>query len=291
MVLKLNGSLLMNYVYNSFESLIGRSLIGRSLIGFSHKRHISVSSNDFGRTQWSYTRPRNTGMRIDIPRRLRDGKYYRNQGKGGRGPDGRIVIRHMGGGHQRNWRIVDKVRVPLPEPGEEPKTIKDRILQIGYDPFRTGNIALVAGNGSNQTKLILCPQDTEVGDIVTASRGKPASVARMIPGDAYPLEYLPLGTMVHSIERQAGGGGAYCCAAGTYAILFRKTEKEAFLKETSKTRSKLVVDLNSLAVIGKVSNGGQRFLPIGKAGRNRWLNKKPRGQTGKDRWHHRKKVK
>lgn len=284
MVLKLNCTFLLKCVHTTVKNICGQSLIS-----LSSQRFLSVSANDFGRTQWSYTRPRNTGRMIAVPKRLKDGKYYRNQSKGGRDHTGRIVIRHIGGGAQRNWRIVDKVRVPLSMPGEEPKTIKDRILQIGYDPFRTGDIALVAGNGSNQTKLILCPHETKVGDIVTSSRGKPVSLARMIPGDAYPLEYLPIGTMVHSIEREVGRGGAYCCAAGTYAILIRKSETQAFLKESSKTRSQLVVDKSCLAVIGKVSNPGQKFLPIGKAGRNRWLNRRPRGQTGKDRWHHRKK--
>lgn len=284
MVLKFNGSFLLKFANTTFENLVGRSLIG-----LSSQRDFSQTSNDLTRTQWSYTRPRNTGRVINVPKRLLDGKKYRNQSKGGRDHTGRIVLRHLGGGRQRNWRIIDKVRVPALEPGVEPLTIKDRILQIGYDPFRTGDIALVGGSGSNQTKLILCPNETKVGDIITSSRGKPISIARMIPGDAYPLEHLPLGTMVHSIEREVGKGGAYCCAAGTYAVLTRKTETQAFLKERSKTRSQLVVDKGCLAVIGKVSNPGQKYLPIGKAGRNRWLNKKPGGQTGKDRWHHRKK--
>jgi len=283
MVSKFNGLFLFNS-FNSFENLISRSIID-----LLYKRHVHVSSNDLTRTQWSYTRPRNTGMRMDIPRRLLDGKYYRNQGKGGRGADGRIVIRHKGGGHQRNWRILEKVRVPLHKSGEEPITIKDRILQIGYDPFRTGNIALVAGNGSNQTKLILCPHETKVGDIITASRGAPVSIARMIPGDAYPLEHLPLGTMVHDIEKKVGSGGAYCKAAGTYAILSSKTETHAYLKLASKSRSQLVVHVKSLAVIGKVSNPGQCYLPIGKAGRSRWLNRRPRGKTGLARRHNKKK--
>lgn len=254
-------------------------------------RCTSTSAAIFGRTQWSYTRPRNTDMTIeDLPRRLRDGKFYRNQSKSGRGEDGRIKIQHKGGGHQRNFRIVDTVRVPVSEPGQEPKAIKDRILQIGYDPFRTAHIAHVAGNGGNQTKLILCPHETKVGDILTASRGKPASLARMIPGDAYPLEYLPLGTMVHSIEKLPGEGGIYCRAAGTYATLLRKSDDIAVLKCPDKRRPQLTVSVKCLAVIGRASNINKKHEIIGKAGRSRWLNRKPRGQTGKDRWHHKKKV-
>lgn len=259
-------------------------------IYLSHTRGICSTFNCFGRTKWADIRPRDTGMRIHLPRRLYDGKFYRNQMKSGRGPDGRIKIRHKGGGHQRNFRIVDTVRVPVPQEGEEIQVVKDRILEIGYDPFRSGHIALVAGSGSNQTKLILCPYETKVGDIITSSRGPPASLARMIPGDAYPLRHLPLGTTVHNIERVVGEGGIYCRAAGMYAVLLRKTESEATLRCCGKSRPEVTVPVDSLATIGRVSNINKKNEIIGKAGRSRWLNRKPKGQTGKDRWHHRKKV-
>lgn len=276
-------------IINQSLKLFSRLSITQEIL-LSHARGICSTFKCFGRTKWADIRPRDTGMRIDLPRRLYDGKFYRNQMKSGRGPDGRIKIRHKGGGHQRNLRIVDTVRVPVPQEGEEIKVVKDRILQIGYDPFRSGHIALVAGSGSNQTKLILCPYETKVGDIITSSRGPPASLARMIPGDAYPLRHLPLGTTVHNIERVVGEGGTYCRAAGMYAVLLRKTESEATLRCCGKSRPEVTVPVDSLATIGRVSNINKKNEIIGKAGRNRWLNRKPKGQTGKDRWHHRKKV-
>lgn len=253
-------------------------------------RLLGTTTTDYGRTQWSYTRPRNTHMEMHVPRRLLDGKFYRNQGKSGRDADGRIKIRHKGGGAQRNWRIVDLVRVPLHDESEEPKIIRDRILQIGYDPFRSAHIALVAGDGANQTKLILCPYETQIGDVITASRGKPASLARMIPGDAYPLEYLPISTMVHNIERVPGLGGHFCRAAGMYGTIIRKADGKVILRCPGKNRPQLIVDEKCLGTIGRASNINKKHEIVGKAGRSRWLNRKPKGQTGKDRWHHRKKV-
>lgn len=280
-------------------STLMECMMGRTFLATVQSRHFHTTPSAHTRTVWSYTRPRNTGRKIDVPKRLLDGSYYRNQQKAGRDPiTGRVVIRHKGGGHQRNWRIVDKVRVPLHQPGEEPITIKDRILQIGYDPFRSGDIALVAGNGSRQTKLILAPHGLKVGDIVTASRGEPASVSRLMSGDAYPLRYLPVGTIVHSIERIPGRGAELCQSGGMGAIVTGKTEQIIQLTELGKKKTsekkkgkerKFAVSPDCLAVIGIVSNPGHSNLEIGKAGRNRWLNRRPKGQTGKDRWHHRPK--
>jgi len=272
------------------------AMLGRTVLSAFQSHHLHTSSSPLTRTAWSFTRPRNTGRKIELPRRLIDGSYYRNQQKGGRDPiTGRCVIRHKGGGHQRNWRIVDKLRVPLHQPGEEPITIKDRILQIGYDPFRTGDIALVAGNGSNQTKLILAPHGLKVGDTITASRGEPPSVSRLIPGDAYPLKFLPAGTIVHSIERIPGEGAQLIQSGGMGAQITGRTETNVKLREVAKKKKtkggerKFEVNSECLAVIGIVSNPGHNDLEIGKAGRNRWLNQRPKGMTGKDRWHNRPK--
>jgi len=275
------------------------AVLARTVVSTLQSQHFHTSPSPFTRTSWSYTRPRNTGRKIDLPRRLIDGTYYRNQQKGGRDPiTGRCVIRHKGGGHQRNWRIVDKLRVPLHQPGEEPITVKDRILQIGYDPFRTGDIALVAGNGSNQTKLILAPHGLNVGDTITASRGEPPSVSRLIPGDAYPLKFLPAGTIVHSIERIPGEGAQLIQAGGMGAMITGRTDTKVKLKEVAKKKTtektkgrerKFELNQDCLAVIGLVSNPGHSDLEIGKAGRNRWLNRRPKGMTGKDRWHNRPK--
>ena len=287
--------MLLNRIFKSLIISTRHSEVLKAIPACS--RVLSTTASDLGRTQWSYTRPRNTHMELHVPRRLRDGKFYRNQGKSGRGEDGRIKIRHKGGGAQRNWRIVDLIRVPSHQADSNVdslakiNSITDRVLAIGYDPFRSANIALVAGNGSNQTRLILCPYETKIGDVITASRGKPASLARMIPGDAYPLEHLPISTMVHNIERVPGEGGQFCRAAGMYGTIIRKNpDGNVVLKCPGKNRPQLIVNKKCLATIGRVSNIDQKHRVIGKAGRSRWLNHKPKGQTGKDRWHHRKKV-
>lgn len=289
--------MILNRIFKSL-SLSASHHTSEALVIPTCVRLLSSSSSNLGRTQWSYTRPRNTHMELHVPRRLLDGKMYRNQGKSGRGEDGRIKIRHKGGGAQRNWRLVDLVRVPTNQDMEatgisnsvEATPITDRVLGIGYDPFRTGNIAMVAGNGSNKTRLILCPHEMQVGDVITASRGKPVSLARMIPGDAYPLEHLPISTMVHNIERVPGEGGHYCRSAGMYGTIIRKVDGKVVLKCPGKNRPQLTVDAKCLATVGRVSNIEQKHHVVGKAGRSRWMNRKPKGQTGKDRWHHRKKV-
>jgi len=287
-----------NHTNHAVASLM-ETWFGRTVVATLRSQLLHTTPCTDTRTEWSLTRPRNTRRKVEVPKRLLDGKFYRNQQKGGRCPiTGRVIIRHVGGGAQRSWRIVDKLRVPLHEEGAEPITIKDRVLQIGYDPFRSGDIALVAGNGSNVTKLILAAHEMKVGDIITSSRGPPLSVSRMIPGDAYPLKYLPIGTVVHSIELKPGQGAQLIQSGGMGAIIRGRTEKNVQLielgkkKKTPKTKGKertFDLDANCLAAIGIVSNPGHSNIPIGKAGRNRWFNRRPKGQTGKDRWHNRPK--
>lgn len=243
-----------------------------------------TSQNDFGRTLWSYTKEKQNLPKTWIPRYLLDGKLTRGQRKGGRGLDGRIEIKHKGGGHSRNFRIIDFKRVPKTE---TPMVIKDKVLAIAYDPNRSARIAKVAGNMSNKYKLILATEDMKPGDIVTASRGKPVSLAKLVPGDSYPLSTLPLGTMVCSIEKEVGEGGFYARSAGTFATLIRRTDDKAVIKTNSKIEYEVPVDAQ--AVIGRVSNSNHRNRVIGKAGRSRWLNRRPGGQTGKARWLHKKK--
>ena len=247
-------------------------------------RTFMTSAQDFGRTLWSYTKEKQNLPKTWIPRYLLDGKLMRSQRKGGRGLDGRIEIKHKGGGHSRNFRIIDFTRVPLTE---KPLVIKDKVIAIAYDPNRSARIAKVAGSFSNKYKLILATEDMKSGDIVTASRGRPESLAKLSPGDAYPLSTLPLGTMVCSIEREVGAGGHYARSAGTYATLVRRTDDIAVIKTNSKNEHEVPVD--ALAVIGRISNMNHRHRVIGKAGRSRWLNRRPKGQTGKARWLHKKK--
>ena len=248
----------------------------------------SVSPKNSGRAYWSQFRKPHRLPRLPIPGYLIDGKKLRNQLKSGRDPEtGRVVIRHKGGGHPKNYRIIDFVRVPLPEPDEKPMTITERVLQIGYDPCRSGRIALVAGNGSNRFKLILAPHGLAAGDIITASRAPPEFVSKLKTGDAYPIGDLPLGTSVHNIEYEPGQGGRFARAAGMSADIIRKFDGNV----TFKTRCgfEKTVDARCLATIGRVSNIDHNTDIIGKAGRSRWLNRRPKGKTGKARWLNKKK--
>eukprot|EP00794_Sanderia_malayensis_P003366 gene3366-3855_t len=247
---------------------------------------ISTSAMASGRTKWSYTRPRKSIPNMKLPRYLIDGSVLRGQRRSGRGLDGRILIRHKGGGHARNKRLLDMVRVPATT-DEGPMKVVDKVLQIGYDPSRSARIAKLAGDSSNRYKLIIAADGLKPGDIITASRGPPASLARLAVGDAYPLAKLPIGTTVHCIEETVGDGAMLARAAGTYGTLVRKTTEEAVLKMNNKRQQTVPVD--ALAVIGRVSNPNHRNEVIGKAGRSRWLGRRPKGQTGKDRWLHKKK--
>jgi len=231
---------------------------------------------------------------MELPRRLLDGKFYRNQMKGGRTPDtGRVTIQSKGGGHARNWRIVDKVRAPLLAEGEEVTKYKDRVLQIGYDPFRTGDLALVAGNYSNQTRLILAPDGLKVGDVIEGSRGPPVSQAILNPGDAFPLRFIPLGTVVHGMELVPGGGSVLCCAGGMGAAVSGVTEDKVTLyqvgrrstteKQNAKPTRRFELHPNCMATIGIVSNPGHRDFPLGKAGAARNMNRRPKGKQGQAR--------
>ncbi|EDO48947.1 predicted protein, partial [Nematostella vectensis] len=191
----------------------------------------------------------------------------------GRNSSGQIVLRHRGGGHSQNYRIIDFIRAPLCITGEAVTPIKDKVLQVGYDPCRSARIALVAGNGSNQEKLVIAPDEIQVGDVMTASRGKPESLALLKPGDAYPLCFLPIGTVVHNIELYPGKGAQLARAAGTSAQLIRKTNETAVVRLPSKVEKE--VSSKCLASVGRVSNIERKNRVIGKAGRNRWLNRRP----------------
>lgn len=242
----------------------------------------STSLVSEGRTHYSFIRVRRSMPNIPIPGYLKDGSVKRNQMKAGRDPEtGRIAIRHKGGGHSQTYRIIDFVRVPALQENEEPKKIRDKVLHIGYDPCRSGRIALVAGDGSNKMKIITAPHEMKVGDVVTAFRGKPESIARLKPGDAYPLAHLPIGTLVYNVELQPGKGAQLVRSAGTCAQILNKTETTARLRLPSKAEKD--VPLDCLASLGRVSNIDHKNRVIGKAGRNRWLNRRPKGQTGTNR--------
>lgn len=245
-------------------------------------RNLFTSTCSNGRTAYSFIKEPRRIPNMPIPKYLKDGSVRRGIGRSGRNNTGRITIRHRGGGHAQTYRIIDFVRAPLEENGKQPKTIKDKILQIGYDPCRSARIALCAGNGSNRQKLVIATDGMKAGDVLTASRTDPVSISRIQPGDAYPLGALPIGSVVHNVELVPGKGAQLARSAGTSVQLIRKTEEHAIIQLPSKKEKS--ISINCLATVGRVSNIDHKHSIIGKAGRSRWLGRRPKGKTGKDRW-------
>lgn len=265
-------------MFNSFKNL-GRYPV---MSGLVKVRDFFSSAISNGRSAYSYVREGRRLPQMPVPKYLKDGLVRRGIGRSGRNNTGRITVRHRGGGHPQTYRIIDFLRVPFVQNSKEPYTVKDKILQIGYDPCRSARIALCAGNGSNQQKLVIAPDGVAVGDILTASRTEPVSISRIKPGDAYPLGTLPIGSIVHNVELSPGKGAQLARSAGTSVQLIRKTEDQAIIQLPSKKEKG--VSLDCLATVGRASNIDHKHSIIGKAGRSRWLGRRPKGKTGKDRW-------
>jgi large subunit ribosomal protein L2 len=178
---------------------------------------------------------------------------------GGRNNTGRITARRIGGGHKRRYRLVDFKRRKFDVPAV--------IERLEYDPNRTAFIALVRYEDGEQA-YILAPQRVKVGDSVIA--GERVDVK---PGNAMPLKNIPVGTIVHNVELKAGKGGQLARSAGTYVQLVGRDQGYAQLKLASGELR--VVRGECLATIGAVSNPDQSNINLGKAGRKRWLGKRP----------------
>jgi large subunit ribosomal protein L2 len=178
---------------------------------------------------------------------------------GGRNNYGRVTLRHRGGGHKRRYRLIDFKRNKLEVPA--------KVATIEYDPNRTTRIALLH-YVDGEKRYILAPQDLRVGDMVVSS---PA--ADIKPGNALPLQNIPTGTLVHNVELKPGKGGQMARAAGSYAQLMAKEGQQAHLKLPS--GEVRMVPVNCRATIGQLSNVEQENVSLGKAGRKRWLGKKP----------------
>ncbi|MCB0001008.1 MAG: 50S ribosomal protein L2 [Anaerolineae bacterium] len=177
----------------------------------------------------------------------------------GRNNRGRITVRQRGGGHKRLYRIIDFKRDKFGVPA--------RVASIEYDPNRTARIALlVYADGAK--RYILAPLGLTVGDTVQSD---PASGIRV--GNALPLHRIPLGTVVHNVELQPGRGGQMARSAGTAAQLMAKEGDYATLRLPSGEMRK--VHLNCLATIGQVGNTDHANIKLGKAGRKRWMGRRP----------------
>src|ERR1700753_3932583 len=187
------------------------------------------------------------------------------QSNGGRNNTGRITVRFRGGGHKKAYRVVDFKRDKV----DVPATVE----RLEYDPNRTSFIALVKYTDGEQA-YILAPQRLAVGDIVVA--GDHVDVK---PGNAMPLSNMPVGSIIHNIELKIGKGGQLARSAGTYAQLVGRDGEYVIMRLNSGEQR--LVHGRCMATIGAVSNPDHMNISIGKAGRNRWLGKKPhnRGVT------------
>ncbi len=178
---------------------------------------------------------------------------------GGRNSHGRMTSRRRGGGHKRNYRIIDFKRDKL--------NIEAKVLSIEYDPYRTANIALLQYS-DGEKRYIIAPLGLTVGRVVTNGTGSEIEI-----GNAMPLKDIPLGTQVHNVELHKGKGGQMVRSAGAYAILMAKEGEFAHVRLTSGEVRLLPIEC--MATIGQVGNLDHENLSLGKAGRNRWLGRRP----------------
>ncbi|MDP2044984.1 MAG: 50S ribosomal protein L2 [Deltaproteobacteria bacterium] len=178
---------------------------------------------------------------------------------GGRNCYGRITSRYKGGGHKRRYRLIDFKRNKLEVPA--------KVATIEYDPNRTTRIALLH-YADGEKRYILAPNDLRVGDTVVSS-----ATADIKPGNTLPLLNIPNGTLVHNVEMKPGKGGQLARAAGSAAQLMAKEGRQAHLKLPSGEVRMVPVDCR--ATIGQLSNVEQENVNLGKAGRKRWVGKRP----------------
>jgi large subunit ribosomal protein L2 len=177
----------------------------------------------------------------------------------GRNNQGKITVRHHGGGHKRKYRIIDFKRTKDGIPG--------RVATIEYDPNRTSYIALIHYADGEKT-YIIAPKGLKVNDVITSG-----PTADIKVGNALPLENIPVGTVIHNIELKPLKGGQLVRAAGTSAQLLGKEATYVTIRLTSGEIRRILKECR--ATIGSVGNQDHELLNAGKAGRNRWLGKRP----------------
>jgi len=178
---------------------------------------------------------------------------------GGRDNKGHIAMRRRGGGHKRRYRVIDFRR--------DKHDIPAKVERIEYDPNRSADIALLC-YADGERRYILAPHGLEVGQSVVAS-----AEADIMPGNALPLRAVPLGTTLHNIEMKPGKGGQMARSAGVGAQLIAKEGRHALLRLPSGEMRRVLVDC--FATIGQVGNLDHENAAIGKAGRHRWMGKRP----------------
>jgi large subunit ribosomal protein L2 len=184
---------------------------------------------------------------------------------GGRNNNGRITVRFRGGGHKQSYRIVDFKRRKLDIPA--------KVERIEYDPNRTSFIALIR-YADSELSYIIAPQRLAVGDEVISS-----AQTDVKPGNAMTLANIPIGTIVHNIEMKIGKGAAMARSAGTYAQVVGRDEGYVIVRLNSGEQR--LIHGQCFATVGAVSNPDHMNISMGKAGRSRWLGRRPhnRGVT------------
>jgi large subunit ribosomal protein L2 len=178
----------------------------------------------------------------------------------GRNSDGRITVRRRGGGHKRFYRVVDFKRDKVDIPG--------KVAQIEYDPNRSAHIALV-NYVDGEKRYIIAPVGLKVGAMVLSGVG-----ADILPGNTLPIKNIPLGTEIHNIELRPGKGGQMVRSAGGFAQLVAKEGDFAQLRMPSGEVRKVPVTCR--ATVGQVGNTEHENVSLGKAGRSRWLGRRPK---------------
>ena len=186
-------------------------------------------------------------------------------GSGGRNNYGRKTARHRGGGHKRQYRIVDFRR--------DKDGVPAKVAAIEYDPNRNARIALLH-YADGEKRYILAPAQVKVGDTLQSGQG-----SEIRPGNALPMRYIPVGSVIHNVELRPGGGGKMARGAGMSIQLVAKDGGFATLRLPSTEMRRVSIDCR--ATLGVVGNSEAELIKVGKAGRNRWLGKRPhnRGVT------------
>ncbi len=214
--------------------------------------------------QFKPTSPGRRGMTgftfEEVSKKKPDRRLLRSKGNtAGRNQQGRVTVRHRGGGSRRHLRIIDFKRDKFGVPG--------KVASIEYDPNRTSRIALVHYRDGDK-RYILAPVGLRIGDTIESGPG-----AEVRPGNALPLANIPTGTMVHNIELQPGRGGQLVRGAGTAAQLMAKEGDLSLLRLPSGEMRR--VPSACIATVGQTGNAENALIKLGKAGRTRWRGRRP----------------
>jgi large subunit ribosomal protein L2 len=178
---------------------------------------------------------------------------------GGRNVHGRLTARNVGGGHKQKYRVIDFKRAK--------DGIPAKVASIEYDPNRNARIALLH-YADGEKRYILAPARLAVGDVLQSGQG-----AEIRPGNALPLRYIPVGTVIHNVELKPGAGGKIARGAGMSIQLVAKEGDFATLRLPSTEMRRVAIDCR--ATVGAVGNAEAELISLGKAGRNRWKGRRP----------------